>query len=224
MVYQNPEFFYKISQEQKFIDLKNVCFSYFDNYFANNFNDEDKINLRNEIYYLSENVPAVILDHIIIEAKRQGLNIPESTFLSDEAFEKIKKSWEQYKFLINIFNKFPKQIKKEISELNPKGFSDPDEDFVAALIDNQVVGYTRFQSGFGERIDDISIIYQRGKLEHPGVGLGMLNELITKAKQLGYKYIHLSTDRIPKGLGNLGFHFDEENNHLLSAIFYQLDL
>lgn len=219
---RNPEFIDNNLEEKK-IKLRELCLRYFQNYFIEDIETETRMKILDQVEVLRDSLPVEEANSVVTEAKKQGLNIPESMFLSEKAYFLVKNSWRKYQFYNNKLFNFPDIIKRRLLDSNLHS-DELNEETMVAIKDGVVVGYTRYVVRKGLNGKEMGIIYQWARPENPGIGLGMLNELIPIAKKLGCSCIYLTTDRLPKGLGNLGFEFDEERNHLLTMVVYNLDL
>jgi len=159
---------------------------------------------------------------VVDEVKREVYSIPDSMFLSDKAMIRLEQANQDLEIKIET-----------IETYNYSDYlDDPNElldnaDYVfrsysqvmIATRDGMVAGTTRFKQKAGELMVD----QQQGVKDAPGVGLMMLKQVIEYAREQGMQTVSLYTFRIPKGLGNLGFEYDPDNEYI-TTMDYKLDL
>jgi N-acetylglutamate synthase-like GNAT family acetyltransferase len=233
---ENPEFnlanfeFESISLEEKKQALREACLIFLAIHLKHPVDgsfdiekEKAQYKLKAEIEQLENGVSPEEAMQIINETKKLILDIPESTFLSEKAFGLVQESWKKYRFIGGKYTDLTYELRNELLVLGWKA-EDPKEDLIIALKDNRVVGFTRYNLGNDSRKGNVYVVYQKADAKYPGIGLGMLNNLIAKARDLNIKAIYVNTDRVPLGLGNLGFEFDEKKNYLMSSVVYKLDL
>jgi hypothetical protein len=128
---------------------------------------------------------------ILSEAKKQHIHYPHGMFLSEKAFERVLKESGKYLF-------FP-------------DYSDGYQfiNFTLRKSPEMVLGHTRFYYLMDRDIAEVSQ-YCNDSFHYPGAGLLMLIELQRFCKIEGVRKMSLTTRKIPRGLGNIGFEYVDD--------------
>jgi N-acetylglutamate synthase-like GNAT family acetyltransferase len=104
---------------------------------------------------------------------------------------------------------FPKELqafRKQIAEL-PGEFAEPRECLLLAECDGQLVGCAGLRD-LGDSICEMKRLYVKPKWRNQGIGKALAQEIIEKAKPIGYSYMRIDTfDEMAKKLyTSLGFY------------------
>lgn len=187
--------------------------------------------LQTTLKNLEDDIPPSKRADIINEEKASILNLPESLLLSPRAMELTEARWSKYH--IEFYGqsgdprRFGEELKQKIVAVDDglDYFITLGYDMAIYYDSDDVVGASAYSVRTGKNGEqDMYIEYQAAKNDHPGAGLGMLVQLIGKAKELGFSYVTLRTAKLPLGLGNLGFHLIPGDEHLEAMLDYRLDL
>lgn len=175
---------------------------------------------------LNSQVDRKEISRLMTEAAHQAYNLPDSMFLSPEAMAKVELKRKDYQIKVgsskkilenfedqDLFDKFDFLESYKSYFNNNHGTR-----LMIALKDDQLVGYSVLTSEGAQTHVEI----QEALLDQPGLGLIMLKEIVECSKDEGQERVSLSTNRIPIGLGNLGFEPVECSD--LFVLNYQLDL
>lgn len=188
---------------------------------------------------------------IIDDEKKHLMSLPESMYISDEAFRRLQKKWADAHFRFTYLKGLPEDKSElrgfledrgkdgaidEMAELARKNrltgdfweITDVGSGLIIYQKDNRVVAFTAFHDRDINGTHGIQVALQikEGQYaENAGVGIAMLEQLIKKIKhsETPARFISLHTMLKPSGLGNLGFEYVEDGK--LSALYeYKLDL
>lgn len=180
---------------------------------------EERTKIRRDLEGALETLPQGIADQICEEEKQRALNVPDSMFLSDQAFNRFMESTSEVQ-MVHIGNL------KELRDNDPGALAEYFGEFNFRNVDNSPLELAQFiiaskeidgknheVGGTAYRIETdrngkkaAYVIFQRA-FNFPGLGLGMLKNLIGRAKNDDFSAIDLTTLKFPRGLGNLGFKY-----------------
>lgn len=142
---------------------------------------------------------------IIEKARCAAFKLPQSMFLSPEAFDKFEEEMAGYQFITGDTHEIREtlgKLPKNQAPLTDDERTDVGSRYAVAINDGKVVGTTSYEPKPGLGIE---VSYQTGSREHPGAGLGLLRKIVEESRMEGAHYVILRTFRTPLGLGNLGF-------------------
>ncbi|MEI6499022.1 MAG: hypothetical protein WCO23_03595 [bacterium] len=212
----------KAEQQERINNFRSIARKYFEfNFPINRKNEEnydDWLQIRQTFVRKVIKIPKIIVDQICEEEKQRALNIPESTFMSDQAYDKFVKSTSDLQMshtgtLEEMRASNPGALAEYFGAFDFENVEGPLKNaqfiIVSKMIDGKSyeVGGTAYDITTGIRGERRAYVIFQKAFNFPGLGLAMLNSLIERAEEDNFSGIDLTTHKTPLGLGNIGFEY-----------------